>query len=299
MNWDHLRYFTAAAEIGSLSAAARALKADTATVSRHIAAIEEDLGAQLFRRHRGGLTLTAAGERLAERTRRIEREVFALGRDFDLEDRGLHGRVVMTATETIAVPLLAPALGRFMATHPGLAVTLVTDYRSLNLSRREADVALRLVRPQQGNLTMKKVGEMAFGLYAAKSYLEHAPPLRDETDLTQHRILDWAEDYPMVPVVGWLRRRIKRDEAIFNADSAFARIAAAKAGMGIALIPHILAAQHKELVQAGPNLTMPVVDLWLISHKDLSHVPRVRAVMDFVSQTIQENRESLLQSSAG
>ncbi|MDX1402087.1 MAG: LysR substrate-binding domain-containing protein, partial [Kiloniellales bacterium] len=179
------------------------------------------------------------------------------------------------------------------AENPNLAVTLRTDYRSLNLSRREADIALRMVRPKQGNLLIRKVGEMGFGLYAHASYLNAAPRLEKESDLIDHRLLDWAEDYPLVSVIGWLRRRVKLDDSHFNADSAFARIAGAKAGMGIALLPHVLAKMHRELQRVASHIRIPNADIWLVTHKDSAKIPRIRAAMEFVTEAIRENQMSL------
>ena len=139
INWDDLRYFLAVAEEGSLSAAARILRVNPATVSRHVDALEERLSVRLFDRRQDGYGLTQAGEKLLDRARTIETEMFMLARAFDAEDRGLTGIVFVTATESLTVPFLIPNLSLLKARHPGIRLQLVSEYRMLNLSRREAD----------------------------------------------------------------------------------------------------------------------------------------------------------------
>src|SRR5258708_14885861 len=174
MDWDHLRFVLAVADAGGLSAAARALRVDTATVSRRLDALEAELRCKLFNRSRQGLKSTAAGAKLLTHARRIEGEVRALGFALSAEDRGLDGTVVITATEPIASGLVVPALDAFRARHPRIALEIVTDIRALDLSRREADIALRLGRPHEGDLKIRRLGSGAHPLFARPPY-PHPP----------------------------------------------------------------------------------------------------------------------------
>lgn len=281
VNWDDFRYFLAVAAEGSLSAAARVLRVNPATVSRHVDALEERLAVRLFDRRQDGYTVTPAGEKLAERARAIESEIFALSRAFDAEDRGLTGTVSVTATESLTVPFLIPNLPHLRDRHPGIRLQLVSDYRLLNLSRREADVAIRLARPQQGDLVVRKIGSMGFGLYASQAYVAAQGMPDSVADLKEHAVIDWLDGYPESAPVIWLRQVLEGRSAAFATNPASGRLAAAKAGIGIALVP-CMVSEGSGLVRVLPEVEIPCVDLWLLVHRDLARIARVRAVLDFI-----------------
>lgn len=284
MNWDDLRYFLAVAAGGSLSAAARALRVNPATVSRHVDALEARFGVRLFDRRQDGYTLTEAGEKLAVRARAIETEMFGLARAFDAEDKGLAGTVTVTSTESLTGPFLIRALPRLRQTHPGIRLQIVNEYRSLNLSRREADVAIRLARPEQGDLVMRRIGTMGFGLFAADEYLEQYGRPNAPADLAQHAVVDWLDGFPENAPVSWLRGHMAGQPAAFATNPASARLAAAKAGIGIALVPCMVAEGVAGIRRILPEVEIPGVDLWLLVHRDLSKLARIRAVLDFIHE---------------
>ena len=289
MNWDDLRYFLAVAAEGSLSAAARTLKVNPATVSRHIDALEDRFGVRLFDRRQDGYGLTEAGEKIAVRARAIETEMFGLARAFDAEDRGLAGTVTVTATESLTVPFLIKNLPLLQDRHPGIRLHVVNEYRMLNLSRREADVAIRLARPDQGDLVIRKIGMMGFGLYASPDYLAtHGAP-STPADLVNHAVIDWLDGFPENAPVSWLRAQLAGRPPAFSTNPASGRLAAARAGVGIALVPCMVA---EEALGDGPggvvrvlaDTEIPGVDLWLLVHRDLARIARVRAVLDFIHE---------------
>jgi len=287
MNWDDLRYFLAVASEGSLSGAARALRVNPATVSRHVDALEERLDVRLFDRRQDGYVLTPAGEKLNDRARGIESEMFALARAFDAEDRGLAGTVSVTATESLTVPFLIPNLPRLRDRHPGIRLQIVSEYRMLNLSRREADVAIRLARPEQGDLVVRKIGEMGFGFFASPSYLEaHGAP-QSARELREHAVVDWLDGFPETAPVTWLRRQMGDRAPVFSTNPASGRAAAAAAGIGLALVPCMVGESRSDLHRVLPDLEIPPVDLWLLAHRDLTRIARVRAVLDFIGDRAQ------------
>lgn len=293
VNWDDLRYFLAVAGEGSLSGAARALRVNPATVSRHVDALEERFAVRLFDRRQDGYGLTPAGEKLLARARGIEAEMFALGRAFDAEDRGLAGTVTVTSTESLTVPFLIRNLPLLQQRHPGIRLHLVNEYRMLNLSRREADVAIRLARPEQGDLTIRKIGVMGFGLYASTGYIAaHGVPA-SAADLRQHRVVDWLDGFPENDTVLWLRRQIGDSVPVFSTNPASARLAAARMGIGIALVPCMVAEGVTGMVRVLPDEAIPGVDLWLLVHRDLVRIARVRAVLDFIHDRAQAEADRI------
>lgn len=284
MDWDHLRFVLAVADAGGLSGAARALGVDAATVSRRLDALEAELRCKLFHRTRAGLAPNSAGTKLIDHARRIEGEVRALAFELAPEDRGLGGTVIVTATEAIAAAVLAPALPAFHAKHPAIAIEIATDIRALDLSRREADIALRLLMPTQRDLKVRRLAAVRYALYASPAYLAaHSTP---EGDLAGHRLIDWPLPYTVIPQVPWLRARADKAAVVLRSNSAMVRLAAAASGAGIAMLPRLLGDGDARLV-AIETEEPPRQDLFLATHRDLAAVPRIRTTLDFLADTVR------------
>jgi DNA-binding transcriptional LysR family regulator len=283
MDWDDLKVALAVAEARSLSGGARALGVDVATVARRLERLEAALGAKLFQRDNRGLAPTSAGEKLAAHVARMEAEVHDIRTGLDAADLGLAGTVAVTTTDVLACHLVTPALGRLQAQHPGIAIEIATDIRTLNLSRREADIALRLARPEQASLLARKVGDVGYALYATKAYLKAAG--EPAVGSAGHRLIDWPEDYTIIPQVPWLRRFAKDATVVLRANSAHARHQAAMAGLGLALLPCVMVGPKDGLVRIDTPEPAPSLELWLAAHQDQARVPRVRAVLDFLAET--------------
>lgn len=281
MDWDHLRLVLAVADAGGLSQAARALQVDPATITRRLDAVEAHLRCKLFHRSRRGVEPTAAGTKLIALARRMDAEVRALGLSLSAEDRGLSGNVVITATEAVAAGLVAPALPEFRRRHPGITVEIATDIRLFDLGRREADIALRLSRPLQGDLKLRRLGAVGYALYAAPTYLADRGQPQAADGFAGHDLIDWPADYTVIPQVPWLRGLAPAATVVMRSNSASARAAAAAAGSGIALLPRLTADADGALVRL--DFTAPAQELWLVSHRDLAQVPRVRAMLDHLA----------------
>ncbi len=281
MDWDHLRLVLAVADAGGLSQAARALQVDPATITRRLDAVEAHLRCKLFHRSRRGVEPTAAGTKLIALARRMDAEVRALGLSLSAEDRGLSGNVVITATEAVAAGLVAPALPEFRRRHPGITVEIATDIRLFDLGRREADIALRLSRPLQGDLKLRRLGAVGYALYAAPTYLADRGQPQAADGFAGHDLIDWPADYTVIPQVPWLRGLALAATVVMRSNSASARAAAAAAGSGIALLPRLTADADGALVRL--DFTAPAQELWLVSHRDLAQVPRVRAMLDHLA----------------
>lgn len=286
MDWDHLRFVLAVADAGGLSGAARALGVDAATVSRRLDALEAQLRCKLFHRTRAGLAPNSAGTKLIEHARRIDGEVRALAFELAPEDRGLGGTVIVTATEAIAAAVLAPALPEFHRRHPAIAIEIATDIRALDLSRREADIALRLLMPTQRELKVRRLAAVRYALYASPGYLAaHGTPARDAA-LDGHRLIDWPLPYTVIPQVPWLRARADKAAVVLRSNSAMVRLAAAASGAGIAMLPRLLGDGDARLVALASD-EPPRQDLYLATHRDLAAVPRIRTTLDFLAEAVR------------
>jgi DNA-binding transcriptional LysR family regulator len=290
LDWGDLRFFLELARSGSLSGAARRLGVDRNTVARRVTALETALGLTLFERGPLGWSRTASGEELASLASRVEENVLALARHADAADRDLSGTVRLTTATHLCSELLVPALPTLRQRHPRLLLEVAVDQRLFDLTRREADLALRLGRPREAGLVMRKLGELAYGLYAARG---HPAVRRGRVDLAADPFVGFDDSLASVPQERWLTRLAPDRKLVFRCNSSLSLLAAARAGLGVALLPCFLAGRERELVRLDAPEPLSH-ELWLLFHGDLGQTPRVRAVIDWVDEVIRRARPALL-----
>lgn len=292
-DWNDHRFVLAVSRTGSLTAAAKALRVDHSTVFRRLQALEGRLGLPLFERGPGGTyQATAAGVRAALAAERMEDEALGLARDLAGQDRRLTGQLRVTCSETLAYRLLTRHIAQFRAAHPGVVVELVVDSRVLNLSRREADVALRVARPREGDLWGRKLADVAWTAYGAADYLAEAPPLASPADLGRHPLIGWEEGTAGVNAAEWLAQVAPSAAVVYRTNSLVNQFVAARAGIGLALLPCYLGDAELGLVRALPGGPVPALqrELWIVTHQDLRRTARVRAFFDAVTEGIGTDR---------
>ena len=296
MDWDDLRYALAIARHGGLAGAARALAVDNSTVFRHLNALEERLGAQMFERLPGGYRPTAAGERLIEAAERMEAEAIAVDRDLTGRDTRLSGKVRVTASETLAYRVLTAEIARFRTAHPGIDVELTIDNRALDLSRREADVALRAARPTQPDLFGRKLADIRWAVYAASDYVAARGAPGDEAGLSGHALIGWAEATQGIKAANWLTETVAGEAVVYRSSSVLNQLSAAKAGIGLAVLPCYLGDPERDLRRVIGPIRSLTTELWLITHKALKDAARVRAFMELVGDGIRRALPSLVKA---
>ncbi len=296
-DWNDLRLVLAVARAGSLSGAARALGVNHSTAFRRLNALEERLGARLFERLPAGTyAATPAGERVASAAERVETETAALDREIAGRDHRLTGRLRVTCSETLAFRLLTPALlPRFRAAHPGILVELVLDNRVLSLSRREADVALRAARPREGDLWGRKLADVAWTVYGARELLQlragGGGPLAGPADLARRPVIGWAEGASGINAADWIAAIVPAEAVAYRVSSVVNQLVAARAGIGLAVLPCYLGDTEPGLVRALPAPVPELTrELWIVTHTDLRHTARVRAFFDVVGGGIAAER---------
>lgn len=300
MDWDDLRFFLAVAGAGSLSGAGQQLGVNTTTVLRRVASLEDDLGARLFERERTGYRLTAAGEKLVEALEPVERRLSALPRDFAAAGAGSEGTVRLATGEVLGATLVAAELPALHASHPGLEIELVTDLRGVTGAAprvgsplRDIDVALRAARPTQGDMLMRKVGDMAYGLYASKAYLAERGRPEEMADLATHDMIGFPRAETPLGPVWWMSRAEKNARVTFRSSSAAARAEACRRDLGLTALPCIFADQDETLERVfGPDL-LGALELWLMARNDLAQLAHVRAVMEFLVEAVKRHRARL------
>ncbi|MET0877449.1 MAG: LysR family transcriptional regulator [Tardiphaga sp.] len=278
-DWEDIRLFIALARHGSLSAAARALSVNHATVSRRIASLEDSLGERLVERRPDGYVLTPAGDRILAAANAMEIAAATMARGADGGPRGL---VRISATPGLAQGFLVARLARLPARHPGLDVEVSTDIRAVSLERREADIALRIGRPQDGDVIASRLAGLGFGFYATAEWRRRlargvAPAFVGFDEANAH-----------LPEAAWLTRHFPRARVAFHTDNQFAQAVAAAAGAGIALLPHFLGRADRRLGPCAPGPAPPPRELWLVKRRQDRTDPSIRIVTDFLAGIFAE-----------
>jgi DNA-binding transcriptional LysR family regulator len=281
--WDDLKVLLSVLREGSFSGAAQALGVEQSTVSRRIAALEAALQQPLFDRAPGGPRATELALALRQHAERVEADVQGLV-DLAAAHRGaVEGRVRLALTESFAVHVVVPhALAALRALHPKLRVDLLVSERAVDLSQREADLALRFARPTQGDLVAKRVARLETAVLGHRRYLQGRTPSARE--------LDWIVlDLPgsLSPDGAYLAAQLPELEPALRTTGHLVQVEAVRAGLGVALLARSLLSLDPELTQLelglGPG---PTLEVWLVAPRSLSQVPRVRAVWEFLEKTM-------------
>jgi DNA-binding transcriptional LysR family regulator len=288
MPWSDLEVFLTVARNGSHARAGKALGVDPTTVGRRLAALEAELGARLFDRTPSGLVPTAAARALLPRAERIEAELFAAARELSGADRQASGSVRVTGGDGLLHYVLVPALAELRARHPALEIELRGDTRVLDLSRREADVAVRLVRPKEPGLAARRLGAMGFGIYASQAWLERRGAPRAVRDLATHEWIGFEAALDGLPQNRWLAREVPGLRYAVRANTTAAQVRACVSGLGVGLFPVFVEPAEPRLVRLLPRVAPPPRDLWAVTHEALRGNARVRAVLDWLVALFQK-----------
>jgi len=286
MNWDDLKYVLAVAQHGSLSAAARKLRATQPTVGRRIAALEARLGVKLFRRLPGRFVLTTAGETILAAIERIEDETLAIERAVAGRDAGPAGLVRVTAAEWFSARLLAPLCSELSEAYPDLSVELIGEPRAANLARREADIAFRFLRFEQKEVIQKRLGGVGFGLYAAPRYLERRGTPEVANGFKGHAIVAMRAEAGPIADLAWLGEVAHAATIVLRTDSREAQGRAAMAGLGLACLPRIVGDDMGGLARL--SLPVPEREIWMGVHADSRATTRVQVAAQVFAAGIRK-----------
>ena len=286
MNWDGFRYFTAAAEAGSLSGAAIALDSNQSTVGRHIDALETALSIKLFQRSVKGLSLTEEGQAVYEQAQHIQNSIVKIQRIVQGGEETATGTVRLSLPEGLGQEVIIPVLDRFYQQYPNVKLIFNVSASTANITQGEADVAVRLFRPEEPDLVIKYLNEMKLGLYASKGYEENYGLPKQLKDLRKHRVVTYGDFLSILPENQWLLNHSDDALRILSSDSTVTRFKATVSGVGISLQPEILAKTDPDLIHLFKSAKLPAHKVWLVYHKDVRHMSRIRAVVDFLSDCL-------------
>lgn len=290
MDWDDVRSFLAIARARSLSGAARDLGVRQSTMSRRLDGLEARAGARLLQRTSRGYELTALGEAVLGNAERMEAEAIAVERLVQGRDVALSGVVRLTTVEVVAEQILPDAIARLHVRSPGIVIDVLSESRALNLTRREADLAIRMTRFEGSELISRKIGALATALYASPAYLEGHGSLGAGGP---HSVITVLEDQLHLPEARWLHEQVPRARVAVRTNSRNGQLAAVRAGLGIGCLPCVLADSAPGLRRLTQPEDGPVREVWLGVHADLRHMPRIRAVIDVLDLAFATARPRL------
>jgi len=281
VNWDHLRALLAVLDEGSLSGAARSLGLTQPTVGRHIEALEAQLGAPLFTRSASGLAPTETALTLRPHAETMAAAAEALARTASGEAESLSGVIRLTAAEVVGVEVLPPILTGFREAHPEIAIELAISNRQEDLLRREADIAVRMVRPTQGALLAKRVGAVPLKLYAHRRYIAaHGTP----RSLTEAGVAAIGFDRDTQTMTALADRQISLSREMFalRTDNDLAQLAALRAGFGVGACQAPIARRDADLIPVLEDAFRYELEVWVAMHEDLKSSRRMRAMFDWL-----------------
>jgi DNA-binding transcriptional LysR family regulator len=290
-DWDDLRYFLAVARAGRLTTAARRLHVDHATCSRRIAALESALATKLFERRPQGYFLTTQGESLVPIAEAMEGQALAAQGEVGGKNLAISGTVRIGAPDGFSTYFLAPRIGQLTKAYPDLEVQLVATPRLLSLSKREADIAVSLNRPQEGKVAARKLTDYDLGLFASRGYLETAKPIRTLDDLFDHPVIGYVDDLIFSPELNYLDEVARGLRATLQSSNLIAQMTATIAGAGLCVLPRFMTAQQPDLLRVLPRLVSLRRSFWLTVHADLRELARIRAAVDFLSAQVRVARK--------
>jgi DNA-binding transcriptional LysR family regulator len=287
IDWQDVHYFVALARHGTLSATARALRVNHATVARRIASLEALLGHSIFDRRAIGYALTAEGKTLIKYANAMDEAALSILRRLDAGTE-LSGRVRLAAGRVLAERFLIDRLRAFHERYPAIDLEVIGGSRVVKLAKRDADIALRYGSPKDSELVARRVARLTFGLYASPVY-------HDKLKAGQSpAFIGFDENSEFIAEAKWLERQFGNRRFSFRTSSQTTQAAAARAGYGIALLPKYVVETHEPgLVEVTAGEHLPERDVWLIIRRDLTKVPRVKVVADYLVELFKRERRLL------
>ncbi len=292
IGWELYRSFLGVLDHGSLSGAARALGVAQPTVGRHVAALEKSLGLSLFTRSQTGFMPTEAAQSLRMYAESMRSTVAALERAAASQGSGVSGSIRVTASDVVGVEILPPIVARLRDQHPGLAVELALTDRVQDLVRREADIAVRMMRPRQGLLVARRVGQVMLGLHAHQNYLSRRGTPKSIADLADHALIGFDEITAFIREAGKKFSVWRRETFAMRTDSALAQLALIRSGAGIGVCHAAIAQRDDTIVRILPKQFALPLETWVTMHKDLRNNPRCRVTFDALVEGLGQHLAS-------
>lgn len=287
MQWDDMRFFLAVARARTLSAAAKSLLVDATTVGRRIDRLAGQLKTTLFEVGPAGHMLTASGIELQKHAEEVERSIIAAASSITGEQSSFAGTVRLSLSEGFATWVVAKYLNSFKALHPQIKLEIVTTNGFLNPSKREADLAVMLARPIKGPLIAHKLTDYTLGLYASREYLEKFPTPQTIHDLRRHDLIGYISDFIYAEELRYLTEISDDLTPSISSSSINVQRELTRAGLGVSVLPNFIGSIDEQLIPIMPSVQIRR-SFWIVVHRDLAKVARVRAVIEWLDQLVRD-----------
>jgi len=287
-DWNLIRSFLAVLEHGTLTAAANALKISQPTLSRHIDELEKELDVLLFERGRRGAVPTEAALAIADNAREVEMATKAISLSATGKSQKLSGTVRITASQVVSVYMLPSIIAKLLKIAPEIEIELVSTDEVASLTEREADIAIRMVRPRQADLIAKKVNDIALGGYAHISYMAGRNPPREPHELEGHCIIGYDRADDIIKGMARAGIEVNRNFFHFRCDDQVACIRALQDGVGIGFAPNYVAKKDPMLMPLFEELSLPTLPVWLVTHREIRTNRRIRMVFDYLANALSK-----------
>ncbi len=293
-DWDNLRIFLAAARAHSAVEASRLLGMSQSTVSRRIQKLETETGTILFDRSTQGLRPTPAGQRLLEHIAGLEDTFSVMESNVFGDSRSLTGEVRLGTTEGFGAYFVAPNMTEFCARHSGITVDILSLPRSLNLSKREADIAIAIDRPVLANIVTARLTDYRMLPYASATYLNSHPEIKTREDFKAHRWIDYIDDLIFSPSQFSLQAWLQGIQPSLRSSGVITQAQAARSGAGIAVLPCFIATRYDDLIPVLPDSIDIIRTFWLVSPQERRELVRVRALWDYLREVTEASKELMM-----
>ena len=288
MDWNDLRYVKAIADTGNVADAANQLDVHQSTVFRRLNTLEKNLGVRLFERLPSGYVMTTAGEDFCKTAERIEADVSALNRRISGQDMRPSGTIRVTMTDALLIELLAPCLAEFRSAYPEIELEILIAKNVLNLTKRDADIAIRTTKQPLETLVGRRISSVAVAVYGSKEYLKTHPNL---SNLNQHDWIGFDESVIDLTTARWLKQNVPEAKFRYRFNSCMGILAALRENTGLALLSCYLGDGDRNLVRVGLPIPQLEKNLWILTHEDLRYVTRIRTFMDFIASFLTSKIE--------
>jgi DNA-binding transcriptional LysR family regulator len=294
MDWDDLRFCLAVMRNGTVSAAAKQLGVDHATIIRRVDRLEKSLGTKLFSRRKTGYEATDAGRRASAMAEAMESALIRGQAEIDGASAQVRGCVRVGAPDGFGSYFFARRLGALADRHPELDLQLIATARLFSLSKREADIAISLAMPQEGRIIGRKLVDYRLFLYASKTYLASHSKITTRADLSHHRVIGYIDELLFAPELDYLPQVLPGLSAQIRSANLIAQFQAALAGVGVAVLPRFLADGHPELTPILAEEVNILRSFYLLMHADSKDFPQIRAVADYLYEIVDNDRALFL-----
>jgi len=286
LQWDLIQSFAAVARLGSLSKAAVELAISQPTLSRQMAALEKQLEMTLFDRSTQGLKVTSAGAKLLESGELMQQAAEQFSRTASGAASKIEGEVRISANEVIGLYYLPGILADFGTQYPEVTIELDISNKAISLNKRDADIALRMFRPTQPELVVRRLPDIGLSFVASKKYLSSHASITDMNDFSEHRLIGFDRDAQMVAGLKQLGLPISMNDLNSRTDFLPLQIELARQNAGITITHRFLLNRFKELQAILPDIELPSLEFWLVCHADVQHNRRIKVVMDYLVERL-------------